>query len=200
MNWSAGERTERKENALTENELRTTASADISEPAEEEIRLNEEIVRTLRKLNAMSRRGPRPDPELPPPPDAPRDPRGDMKHEHGRGRIMAMLNDGGAMSQCRLAHLLDIRPQSLSELLVKMEGDGLIERVQSEEDRRQIIVSLTEEGSARVASFRETHRRAAAEFLSPLTLDEKNTLVRLLKKLTDARSEEPFAKRDGAHD
>ena len=185
---------------MTENELKTTEFTETAGSVAEEIRLNEEIVRTLRKLNAMSRRGPRPDPELPPPPDAPKDPHGDMKHEHGRGRIMAILNDGGAMSQCRLAHLLDIRPQSLSELLVKMEGDGLVERVQSEEDRRQIIVSLTAEGSARVASFREIHRRAAAEFLAPLTLDEKNTLVRLLKKLTDVRSEEPLAKRDDAHD
>lgn len=185
---------------MTENERNITESA---ETAAEEIRLNDEIVRTLRKLNAISRRGPRPEPGSPlPADDAKGDPRGDMKHEHGRGRIMATLNDRGSMSQCRLAQLLDIRPQSLSELLVKMEGDGLIGRVQSEEDRRQIIVSLTGEGSARVAAFREIHRRRAAEFLAPLTVEEKTTLVRLLKKLTDARPEEPTAARDrdDAHD
>lgn len=180
---------ERFENVLTED---NTA---------EEVRLNEEIVRTLRKLYAMSRRGPRPEPDLPPPSDGTKgDPRGDIRNEHGRGRLMGILNDRGSMSQCRLAKLLEIRPQSLSELLVKMEGDGLVTRVQSEEDRRQIIVSLTDEGSARVAAFREVHRRRAEEFLAPLTAEEKNTFVRLLKKLTDARTDSVLENRGEAHD
>ena len=38
-------------------------TAERTEQDAEEIRLNEEIVRTLRKLNAMSRRGPRPEQE-----------------------------------------------------------------------------------------------------------------------------------------
>ena len=151
--------------------------------------LNEDIVRTLRKLNAISRRGPGPRP-----PDSPRPgengpegfPEPDMQREHGRGRIMGTLHDHGPMSQSRLAELLEIRPQSLSELIVRMEDDGLVARAQSGEDRRQIIVSLTEEGSRRVYAFREAHRRHAAQFLSPLTDEEKITLCALLKKLTDA--------------
>ena len=106
---------------------------------------------------------------------------------------MGTLHDHGPMSQSRLAELLDIRPQSLSELLVKMEGDGLIARTQSSEDRRQIIVSLTEEGSCRVAAFREMHRRHAEAFLAPLTAEEKITLAALLKKLTDAPRDESSA-------
>ena len=172
--------------------------------------LNEEIIRALRKLNAISRRGPghRPGgPDLPPPPGpgAEQDPAPgpEMQREHGRGRLMGILHDHGAMNQCRLAELLDIRPQSLSELLVKMEGDGMIARAQSGEDRRQIIVSLTEEGSARVAAFREMHRRHAEEFLAPLTAEEKITFAALLNKLTAPRSVQPRTDREeqpGAHD
>ncbi len=146
--------------------------------------LNEEIIRTMRKLNAMSRRGPehRPGPldggapDMPPP---------DARREHGRGRIMGILDAHGSMSQAKLAELLDIRPQSLSELICKMEADGLVARNRTEEDRRQTIVSLTEEGSARVAAFREAHRRHAEQFLSPLTDEEKTTLVALLRKLAE---------------
>ena len=174
-------------------------NAERTEQDAEEIRLNEEIVRTLRKLNAMSRRGPRPEQEPLPPDGGKPDPRGEFRNEHGRGRIMATLNDRGSMNQCRLAELLDIRPQSLSELLVKMEGDGLLTRVQSAEDRRRIIVSLTEEGAARVAAFREMHRRHAEEFLAPLTMEEKITFAQLLKKLTDARSDESAGDRPAEH-
>ena len=146
--------------------------------------LNEEIVRTMRKLNAMSRRGPDPHAEHrgegAPPPDAVRD--------HGRGRIMGILADRGPVCQSKLAEFLDIRPQSLSELICKMEADGLINRQQSEEDRRQTIVSLTEEGSARVSAFRESHRRHAEEFLAPLTEEEKIALCAILKKLAEGRT------------
>ena len=178
---------------MTENELKTTESiepAGTAEPAAEEIRLNEEIVRTLRKLNAMSRRGPRPDPELPPPPDAPKDPRGDIKREHGRGRIMAILNDGGAMSQCRLAHLLDIRPQSLSELLGKLERDGMILREKNPEDRRETLVNLTAEGRERAAVFESERARAGEAFLAPLSEEERETLAELLRRLLEGRFEE----------
>lgn len=180
----------RKENRLTE----------LYQTMKEQDELNEDIIRTLRKLNAISRRGPGHRPESPEPPrpaepgsEPPEGPGPDVQRERGRGRLMGTLHDHGPMSQSRLAELLDIRPQSLSELLVKMEGDGLIARAQSSEDRRQIIVSLTDAGSQRVAAFREMQRRHAEAFLAPLTADEKITLAALLKKLTDAPHDESSA-------
>lgn len=145
----------------------------------------EDILHALRRLEAMSRRGPRPhnerQPDDAPPPEPPR--------QHGRGRMMAVLNDNGAMSQSQLAARLEIRPQSLSELLAKAESEGLVTRKQSEEDKRQTIVSLTDEGKARVAGFRDAHRRRAEEFLSPLDEEEKKTLSEILNKLIDAKGE-----------
>ena len=140
----------------------------------------EEIIRMLKKLETNSRRNPmlRPLDK----PECPDDPPPDAGH-HGRGRVLAALNDCGSMSQTQLAAHLDIRPQSLSEMLCKVEADGLVSRKQSEEDKRQTIVSLTEEGKARVAGFREAHRRRAEEFLSPLTEDEKAVLASILEKL-----------------
>ena len=104
---------------------------------------------------------------------------------------MGFLNDHGEMSQAQIAAHLGIRPQSLSELLSKMECDGLIVRRQSTEDKRQTLVSLTECGRSRVETFRETHRKRAAEFLEPLTEEEKNRLAEILRKLVDAKEEHP---------
>ncbi|MGN1408820.1 MAG: MarR family winged helix-turn-helix transcriptional regulator [Eubacteriales bacterium] len=154
--------------------------------------LEEEIVGMLRKLNAMSRRGKNPPDMPPPPPDEngnppPPPPPPEHAREHGRGRIMSLLSDEGEMNQCQLAARLDIRPQSLSELLCKMECDGVISRRQSEEDKRQTLVSLTDEGRERLGIFRKAHREHAAEFLSPLSEEEKITLAALLKKLTESK-------------
>ena len=135
--------------------------------------LNERILWNLRRLNSMSRRkGPVNGEEEPA-----------RKREHGRGRMLAALADEGEMSQCQLASRLDIRPQSLSELAAKAEEEGLVSRRQSGDDRRQTLVSLTEEGRARVAAFREAHSLQAAALLAPLTEEEKETFLLLLDKL-----------------
>ncbi len=152
--------------------------------------LDEEILRMLGMLNALSRRGPNPPPPPPPPhEDGDHPPFGDRPQPRGqgRGRLMGFLNDHGEMSQSQIAAHLNIRPQSLSELLTKMENDGLIVRRQSDEDRRQTLVFLTDMGRSRVEEFREEHRRRAAEFLEPLTEEEKNSLAQILRKLIEAK-------------
>lgn len=157
--------------------------------------IEEEIVRMLGRLNALSKRGsnpPPPPPEvhsgepIPPPPPPEEPPRG-----QGRGRMLGLLLDHGEMSQSQLASHLGIRPQSLSEMLAKTEADGLIVRRQSTEDKRQTLVSLTENGRSRVETFREVHKKRAAEFLEPLTEEEKTALAEILHKLIEAKKDEP---------
>ena len=143
---------------------------------------DEEIMGMLRKLNAMSRRS-RPPHDVPPPPI------GDLMtppppREHGRVRLMNMLKENGELSQKEIAEKLDIRPQSLSELLVKMESDGLISRRQDKDDMRVIVVALTEKGEEQLVVLRQANREHAEKLFSPLTEEEKDALIAILKKLT----------------
>ena len=142
--------------------------------------IEEEIVWKLRRLHALSRRG------APHRPQTPED-AAEEQQNHSRGRMMGILADRGPMSQTALAAVLDIRPQSLSELAAKAECEGFASRTPSEEDRRQTIVSLTDAGRARVAAFREAHRRHAEEFLSPLDEEEKKTLRSILDKIIEGQ-------------
>ena len=105
--------------------------------------------------------------------------------------MLGLLLDHCEMSQTQIASHLGIRPQSLSEMLAKAESDGVIVRRQSTEDKRQTLVSLTDLGRSRVETYRENHRRQAAEFLTPLTDDEKNALAEILRKLIESKKEEP---------
>ena len=52
----------------------------------------------------------------------------------GQGRVLAILAENPEISQKKLSFLLDMRNQSLSELLAKLEKAGLITRVPSEEE------------------------------------------------------------------
>ncbi|TLG76804.1 MarR family winged helix-turn-helix transcriptional regulator [Culicoidibacter larvae] len=64
----------------------------------------------------------------------------------GQGRVLAILKMQSEISQKELAYLLDMRAQSLGELLVKLERNGYITRTASSEDRRVMLVALTDAG------------------------------------------------------
>lgn len=66
----------------------------------------------------------------------------------GQGRILSLLKLEPEMSQKKLSYLLGIRPQSMGELLAKLEQAGYITRTSSETDRRSLEIRLTEEGRA----------------------------------------------------
>ena len=75
-----------------------------------------------------------------------RGPMGDPNR--GQGRVLSLLKLRPEISQRELLYLLDMRPQSLGELLAKLEKAGYVERSQSEADRRAVTVRLTEAGAA----------------------------------------------------
>ena len=68
--------------------------------------------------------------------------------QQGQGRVLKLLTFKPEISQKELASILDIRPQSLGELLIKLEKAGYVTRTPSETDRRSMNVSLTDAGRA----------------------------------------------------
>ena len=64
----------------------------------------------------------------------------------GQGRVLALLSTRGEMLQRDMCLELGIRPQSLGEILVKLERSGYIERQPSARDRRTQTVRITRAG------------------------------------------------------
>jgi DNA-binding MarR family transcriptional regulator len=64
----------------------------------------------------------------------------------GQGRILSILKMKPEMSQKELSYLLEMRPQSMGELLAKLEKKGYIDRTPSQADRRVLNIKLTKEG------------------------------------------------------
>ena len=89
------------------------------------------------------------------------------------------------MTQKDLAFILGIRPQSLGELLGKLEADGYVTRTRSEADRRAITVNLTDAGREKSARIQAKRNLSAETMFEKLTGEEKSTLAALLAKLQD---------------
>ncbi len=145
---------------------------------------NEDILALIHRVTGFARRTPPPQPENCTPPS-----REAIRACRERGRILVELEKLGDVTQKQLACALDIRPQSLSELLLKLESDGMIERCTCDSDKRASIVTLSAKGREHIDAVKAERRHFADEFLSPLSEEEKNTLAALLTKLLEAKKE-----------
>jgi DNA-binding MarR family transcriptional regulator len=109
----------------------------------------------------------------------------------GQGRILSLLKLTPEISQKELAHILNIRSQSLGELLAKLERSGYITRTPSEVDRRGMDIRLTESGKA--VSEKEVEPEHQESFFDCLNEEEQTTLSdyleRLIKNLEEKQAE-----------
>lgn len=105
------------------------------------------------------------------------------KRRRGQERVLTMVAMQEGINQKDLAFLLGIRPQTLGEMLQKLEERGLVVRKKSETDARAIEVTLTDEGRLRAAEIAERRALAAADLFAVLTDGEKEQLASILDKL-----------------
>lgn len=115
----------------------------------------------------------------------------------GQGRVLAILKMQPEISQKELSYLLDMRPQSLGELLSKLERNGYITRTPSETDRRVQIIKLTENGAeGTVSEGQEFSFDKAFEGLNKEELKNlSDYLHRIIKTLEDQLGDETLEDR-----
>jgi len=104
----------------------------------------------------------------------------------GYGRMLHTLIRDGDLQQKELAERLEVRPQSLTSALDRLERAGFIERTRSDSDRRIQVVHLTSAGREMGNLLHSLRRRAAEQYFSCLDSSEKEELSRLLDKVQRA--------------
>lgn len=107
----------------------------------------------------------------------------------GFGRILDILSENDGLRQQQIAELLDIRPQSASEAIANMEQAGLIRREADEQDRRSSRIYITPEGQKQQAEILAQRVENARRIMNPLSEADKEMLLVLLQKITDALQE-----------
>ena len=114
---------------------------------------------------------------------------GHYMHFHGGGRsgkapiICLIAKRGGQISQQELGTLFELKPGSLSEVSAKLETAGLIERTRNPEDRRQLIIKLTDEGVREAALDQAARERFRSQAFTCLTPEEQESLGIMLQKI-----------------
>lgn len=108
--------------------------------------------------------------------------RGPFKFENrnrGQSQILAIIREHGTISQKALVSQLDMRPQSASEMIRKLEKKDYITREKSQEDRRVMNIHLTARG--KIAAQQSNDFQPV--ILDVLSHEEKEQFDHILTKL-----------------
>ena len=115
----------------------------------------------------------------------------------GQGRVLALLAMRSPIAQRELAYILGVRPQSLGEVLGKLESAGLITRDTDPNDARARLVSITEVGKERA---QEMEKRPQVDPLNVLSDEEQKQFLDLLQRVMGHDADDvpgPFGGRPG---
>jgi DNA-binding MarR family transcriptional regulator len=86
-----------------------------------------------------------------------------------------------------LADRLEIVPRSATTIVEGLESAGLVTRRMDPADRRSVIVACTAEGKELIARLAEERRASAEALFAPLSAEERDELLRLLRSITGER-------------
>jgi DNA-binding MarR family transcriptional regulator len=101
--------------------------------------------------------------------------------------VLAALEAHGPLSMTRLAETMGVSVASATGIVTRMEKRGVVRRRHADDDRRVVLVEITE-GGAKVSRVMETFRRKRlARLLDGLTDEELSSFLLGLKALGAAR-------------
>jgi len=97
--------------------------------------------------------------------------------------VLAVLREGPALTQGKIADALGIDPSQLVGELDQLEASGLVERKRNPLDRRRHMVAITPKGEKELVKLRRVVRGIEDEFLAPLDARSREQLHKLLLRI-----------------
>jgi DNA-binding MarR family transcriptional regulator len=97
--------------------------------------------------------------------------------------VLRALAQARACSQKDLARHARVEQPTMAEMLARMERDGVVEREPNPEDKRGVLISLTQRSRARLAKARATLVEGEREAMGGLSLAEQRQLRDLLQRV-----------------
>ena len=94
----------------------------------------------------------------------------------------------GINVDCRMGEIaehLGVGQSAVTPIVDRLESQGLVQRRRSDQDRRVWLVELTEKGNSVLVEENKIYQKVATEMLAPLKAAERDTLIKLLKRISD---------------
>ena len=108
----------------------------------------------------------------------------------GQPKILDFLLQYGEADQKTIAAHCEIEQTTVGSILLRMESAGLVLRRQKEGNRRSLYVSLTSAGREKAEKLMNIFRGIEADATANLSVQEMETLNRLLSQLCIALQED----------
>lgn len=99
------------------------------------------------------------------------------------GVLAQLARAGAALPLGELAAGQRCVRSNMTQLMDRLEADGLVRRVDDADDRRCVRAALTPLGEERHAQGRRQLDRFAARFVAPLSADDRAALERVLRSI-----------------
>jgi len=100
------------------------------------------------------------------------------------GVLMVLAGESDPLPLGQLAERLTCVKSNITQLVDRLEADGLVERLRDAGDRRSTRAAITEEGRRRYATGMEVKLALEQELLHRLSPDEQDMLGAALAKLS----------------
>lgn len=98
--------------------------------------------------------------------------------------VLELLYHKGDMRVCEITEKVLSTAGNMTVIIENLVKDGMVTRTIDPNDRRVNLISLTEKGRKIIADNFPNHVDNIDEIFSALSMDEKENLVNLLKKLS----------------
>ncbi|WP_204885819.1 MarR family winged helix-turn-helix transcriptional regulator [Pseudoflavonifractor phocaeensis] len=108
----------------------------------------------------------------------------------GQPKILDFLLQYGEADQKTIAAHCEIEQTTVGSILLRMESAGLVLRRQKEGNRRSLYVSLTSAGREKAEKLMDIFRGIEADATANLSVQEMETLNRLLSQICIALQED----------
>ena len=97
---------------------------------------------------------------------------------------LAKLHEMGALSQNELGRQTAMDGATIKGVIDRLRDRDLVRSMPDPNDRRRMLIELSEEGRVLLSESLETARRITRQTLAPLAPAERDRLVELLQKIT----------------
>lgn len=106
-------------------------------------------------------------------------------------RVLVLVSGRGTLNLNTLAQALDVHPSNATRACDRLVAAGLLARTESSVDRRNLMLSLTDEGQQLIDSMVQQRRRAIAGVLGQVPESRRRALVTAMLSFGRAAGERP---------
>ena len=101
-------------------------------------------------------------------------------------KSLFFIANHGSTNFTKLASALGVTPSNVTGIVDRLVEQGLVSRQENPEDRRMLMLRVTDKGEAIIADLRERRASHMSEILSNLSSEELNIVVKGFNLLSRA--------------